>query len=543
MQLRLAEMSVLAVTVLLVLSATAPGMVAGAGAVSDQQSPALGTANADLVSADTFLNASQDVTVWDRAALPLRVNTENAVTTVEGPSTYIYNDEIGEPPLNKDTVGVFETGSEISLEFDRRTGAGTDQFDGESVQLVAARVADDPDTSDVNESALADEARNITADEALDRLLAQNRSGEQLNRNFTFSVADTGEIDNGAVTTSFTPSEPGAYAFMLVASDNGEGVSVENGNASLSEDVRILGADAAPVQAATATAIPSESTVDPGENVTFGVESGLADQQTSHTVVLFNESELASQETTFNVDGELNTDLRADDVTIEHSVQSIDGVARLDADSQVMGVDLTDRSRSGTVGLTSLVQFLANETNQTAPDTTATGDAVLNASVTSVVNDSGSTTLDVGTSGNWSNGTYEYLYIAGTNDTNQFSTTKGNITVGAAEPEPEPREEVQLNLTVNRTEVEVNESIRLSVTRPNGDPVSDYQFSTGGPLVDAPRSEFNLITTAAGNYTIEVSKKPTDTETFLNDSVDITVNEASTGGGGDEVELTPGGIN
>lgn len=538
MQLRFAEMSALAVAALLVLSATVPGVVAGIGVPPDGQHAALDGPTEDFVSADTFLNASQNVSVWERAALPLRVQTDNAVTTVEGPTTLIYTDDTGEAPLNKDTFGVFETGSTITLEFDRRTGAGTDQFDGEQVQLVAARVADAPDTSDVNTS----DEQNISASEALDRLLAQNRSAEQVNRNFSFTLADTGTIDNGAVTTSFTPDDPGTYAFMLVASDSGGAVSVSNGNASLSEDARILGVDATRVQAASASATPTDSTVDPGENVTFGLESNLGDQPTNHTVLLYNESVLSQQETTIVVDGDietivddgLNGNFSSDNVTIEHSVQSVDGVSQLDAGTQVMGVDLTDRSERRSVSLQSLIDRLANESGEEPPETVATGDTVLNASISAVRSDNGTATVDVGTGENWTTGTYEYVYIATTDDPDEFSTDKGTVTVGeVSEPEPGPEPtEVQLTLDANRTNVNVSQAIRFTVTGA-GERIENAQITLGNQTVETNANGRATIRPGeAGNFTAEVTKADTEDVVYLSDTVEIVVTAAPGEGGG-----------
>jgi len=542
-------MSALAVAVLLVFSATAPGVVAGVGDPAEEQRSALSPTNAEFVSADTFINSSQNVSVWERAGLPLRVDTDGAVTTVEGPETLIYTDSTGEAPLNKDTLGVFEPGSTISVEFDSRVGAGTKQFDGEEVQLVAARVADDPDTSDLNTST----EQNISASEALDRLLSQNRTGEQINRNFTFSIADTGTIDGGAVTTSFTPDEPDTYALMLVTSDSGQAVSVSNGNASLSEDVRVLGVDAVPVQAASGSASPSESTVDPGENITFKSQSNLGDQETSHTVLLYNESTLSSEETTIVVDGDIRTlidegmdgNIRSDNVTIEHSIQSVDGVARLDAGTQVMGVDLTQRSERRSVSLQSLIDFVANESGEEAPETVSTADTVLNASVSSVRSDDGTATVNVGTGENWTDGTYEYVYIATTTDPGEFSTDKGQVTVGSeAEPEPPEPEptEVQLDLSANRTDVNVPQAIQFTVTG-GGERIANAQITLGSETVSTnSNGRATIRPSEAGTFTAKVTKADTENNVYLSDTVEITVEAApDEGGGGDGPPAGGGG--
>jgi len=545
---RLAEISALVAALLLVLSATAPGMVAGVGASAGGQSPALSTTTADnFVPADSFLNASQNVSVWERAGLPLRINTENAATTIEGVNTEISSDETGSVPLNKRTIGVFETGSTISLEFEERTGAGTDQFNGQTVQLVAARVSDNPDTSNLNESA-SNEAMNLTTSEALERLLSQNRTASQVNRNFTFTVADSGEIQNGAITTEFEPNEPGTYAFMLVTSESGgEAVSETNGNLSLTDDAEILGVDAAPVQSATASATPSDDTIAPGENVTFDLDSNLADEQTGHAVMVYNESVLSDQTITIDVEGDLDAfvensidgNVSGDDVSIDHSIDAVDGVAQIEDGTNVMGVTLENRTEQRTVSLPGLIEFLANESGQEAPETISTGDVVLNASVSTALTEGNQAELDVGTTANWTEGSYTYVYIA-TNETGDFSTDKGEVTVeNISEPEPE-LDEVQLNLTANRTDVEVNESVELTVTRPDGTPVSDFQLSVNGYMFRSDGDIINFSSGvplrfgAAGNYTVTASKPATDTEEFLNDSVEITVEapEPDDGDGG-----------
>ncbi|QKY20482.1 PGF-pre-PGF domain-containing protein [Halolamina sp. CBA1230] len=471
------------------------------------------------------------------------------MTTIEGPNTQIYTNETGSFPLNKQTLGVFETGSTISLAFKDRTGAGTKQFDGQTAQLVAARVSDDPDTSNLNESAI-DEAGSLTAPEALERLLAQNRTISQVNRNFTFTVADNESIEDGAVTTEFEPSESGTYAFMLVTSESGgKAVSETNGNISLMNDTRVLGVDAAPVQAGTASATQLNSDVDPGENVTFDLQSNLADEQTSHAVMLFNESVLADQTTTINVKGDLDTLLEngfdanasSDNISIDHTIDAIDGVARLEAGTDVMGVTLANRTEQRTVSLPGLIEFIANESGQEVPETISSGDVVLNASVSTALTEGNATEIDVGTSATWTAGNYTYVYVATTNDSDEFSTEKGEVTIGnVTEPgvDPEP-EEIQLNLTANRTEVTVGQAIGFSVTGAS-DPVADAEITLGNQTATTNASGQAVIRpTEAGNYTAEVTKASTDTETYLRDTLDFVIetepddgDDPPAGGGG-----------
>jgi hypothetical protein len=384
---------------------------------------------------------------------------------------------------------------------------------------------------------------NVTTNEAVNLLLAQNLSSEEANENFTFYAPEPGQIDsNGAASFSFTPDKPGQYAFVLVASDNGDAVSVTQGNISLSGDAQVLGVDGAPVQKAQATASAQNDPVDPGENITFDVDSNLNANEVNHTIVVFDEDELRDQSSTVTIHDAIDSDLTADNVTVDHSVKSVDGVARVENGAQVMGVDLSDGTVSRSVTIASIIDFLANETNQTAPDSTATGDVVLNASTTSVVDKPSSTTVDVGTSENWTNGTYTYVYIASTNNTSEFSTTKGTVTVG------KPKD-VQLSISVNRTNVKVGQAFELTVIRSDdGTPVSGATVTINGETITTSNGKAVVHPSTAGDHTITATKPSTSTENYLKATRTLSVAAAATddddddgGGGGGQGGGSDGG--
>ena len=503
---------------LIVFSVVIPGLVGAAGmnereAVSGESF----TNTAEYVSSDEFVNSSANVSIWERAALPLRVDTSTATTTVDVPDTFVNvtTQGDGELSLNKRTLGVFNTSSTISVDLVDRTGANTTQFAGEDVQLVVARLnetGERPNTSDVNST--------MTTGEAIDRLVGENLSSEEVNSNFTFLPTKSDQIaSDGSVSFDVQPDAPGHYAFVLVASDDGNAVSVQDGNVtSVDDGARILGVDGAPVQAAEASATPSEERVPRGENATFTLDSNLDADSVNHTVVVFNESVLRNQRTTITIEDEIDGNLSSENVTIEHSVESVDGVAHIDSGTSVMGTDLSDRTVDQSVTLASVIDRLANETNQTAPTTTATDDVVLNASMTAV-EASNSTTLNVTTGENWTNGSYTYLYIASTDDSSQFSTTRGSMTVG-----PKSLNPVQLEITADKTTVKVDGTVQVTVTRPDDTPVSGANVTFAGNTVQTDANgQASIKPSQAGSVPVSVSKANTTTETFLSDSLTLSV--------------------
>lgn len=508
---------VLSTVFILLLSSAGPALAAPQPTI--EQSSTL-TAS----TSDEFINTSSNVSVWKRAGLPLRTDTSNGATTLDVPDTIlnVTSLEGAEGSLNKRTLAVYNTGSTISLSFQSRQGADTSQFKNDNVQLLVGRLKG----KNAAPTDISADSSDFTLSEALDLLSGANLTSEEVNANVTFTGVKSTTLDsNGEATFSVNPEAPGQYVFVLARTTSGNGFSVSDGNVSLDGSVQIVGTDAAPVQATAATATPGATQYTAGDNVTFTVDSGLAASNVNHTVILVDEGTLRDQQFAVTVEGELDQNLSAENVSVTHTIKSVNGVARLDAGASVMGVSLEDQRVSRQVALSTIIDFVANNTNRTLPNHAATGSVVLNASVTSATNASSSTQLTVETAKNWTGGTYTYVYVASTNNSTQFSTVDGTVDIAAKN-----KTEVELNVTANRTSLTVGQHIKLTVTRPDGTPVEGATVTIDGQTVTTgPDGTVTVKLSKSGKFTVSVTKADTLSKTFLTDTIDVSVAKRSTG--------------
>jgi PGF-pre-PGF domain-containing protein len=116
---------------------------------------------------------------------------------------------------------------------------------------------------------------------------------------------------------------------------------------------------------------------------------------------------------TANVAGELDQDVQASDVTLEHSIESVNGVRKVRGSPTMLGSEFGDGRVGGVTQMTEVVDFLAEGADVNAPATDVTANADrLDASMVAVGSASSSTTLTVDTYGNWSTGQYRYVHLA-----------------------------------------------------------------------------------------------------------------------------------
>lgn len=505
-------LAVLLIAVLVVTSVAMPAFAAGLA--NDDTQRVTGTA---FASNSEFINTSDSVSVWKRAGLPLRADASAGVETVDVADVFVdvTTDSNPEASLNKRTVAVYDTSSSIPLHYESRTGANTSQFGGSNVTLLVARL-------DENRSSFADVSGNETfgLTWAIDRLSGDNLTSEAVNSNFTFFKAGTKQLSaSGSVDFNYNPSTPGQYVFLLVRpTSETAGVSVTNGNVSVSGEVQIIGSDAAPVQAASATVTPGKTTYNAGQNVTFDVNSnlGAGAAEVNHSIVVFREDVFKNQAFHVTVNDELDENLSMKNVTVTSSIEGVNGVATTDGQVTVMGTTVGDGRVARTVSITQIVDFVANESSRTTPDTSTTTNAiVMDASAAAVANQGDSTTLTVETFENWSAGHYTYVYVASTNQSDEFATKTGTVAVANRRP-------VQLSVTANRTSLTVGQAVKLSVTR-NGTPVEGATVTIDGRTLTTGGDGAVTVTLAtAGNFTAEISKEDTLTEDYLSTNITVT---------------------
>lgn len=405
------------------------------GAVADDATPGHAA-----ISGDNFLDVSNNVEMWDGAALPLRVDPQKGQTVVDNAETFIRVEEDGaDGPRNRQKRAVYGTSTPLTLNFDDTAGAPTDQFNGNETSLLVARL--DKDSPRVRQ--ILNDNAALTVSQALQLITGQNANG-----NATFAQQSAGTISGGSLSTDYdastgTASGPGVYLFFLVQDYNetsggwdgniaNSGVEVDaSGDLTVRSPVRLLGVDGALVQKTVASAAPTRETVVGGADIEFEVDSTLPAEQVNHTVVVYDKETYTSSIKRTTVRN-LTADLTSEDVTIERQIADVNGVADVGAQSSLAGIELDNGKVSGPVGGINIIDFVAEQLAADEPvDGVASDPVTMDASVTSI-RASDPRTLTVGTFGNWSPGTYRYVYMATGDDTATVATKTGTIEIQRA---------------------------------------------------------------------------------------------------------------
>jgi len=371
------------------------------------------TVGATPVAESQSISVTENVDVWERSPLTLRTTSEGP-TTIAAPQTFINVESAatGDLSLNKRTMTVHERNESINMSFEPRIGAGTRALAGDEAQLLAVKLDEAPttegaDTSDISRS-LGDvfaNNSNITSSELLD-----DPEG-------VGTISDEGELD-----ASYTPESGGAYAFVLVTVDDGQGLSVSDGNASVDGDVTVVGVEQAIVQDNASTVEPTQSPATPGDDVTLDVDTEIEDENATHAVVLVRQDELQRQSSTVTVSGELNENFSQDQVSVENSFDGVSGVATVGENTGLAEGDLSEGQSIPPIGLQGLFGMVITDA-----ESDADGD-VIHASTT-VVNGDADATVTVQTLDSWPNDEYQYVHVAVGNESGTINSDSGTVTL------------------------------------------------------------------------------------------------------------------
>ncbi len=420
------------VVALLVVTGTVPVVTAGAF-TGEPTEPRAATSGSE------FVDASDDVEVWSRAALPLRTNPNDGDTVIKNVDPFVEVPAIspGKVRLDKDRVAVYDDEAEIQLRFRGGTGYGTSAFAGEDVQLVAAHVEEDTQAA----RQLLSSSSALTTTRALDLL-----TGSDVNDDVHFDlVEDYGTLDgSGEITGTYDLADEdrgaGFYVLFLVQDHRGgnawgvtdRGFEESNGELAVENASRVLGVDVATVHQRPAEASLERTTYTAGDDLTFDVDAKQGDGDVTHAVVVYNRRQFDNTDVTVTVDGDLNQ-LSDDDVSIEREIEDVNGVATVSGSPGVFGLgNLRDGQVSGLISGARLVDFVAEQAGSDAPLNGTTSDAVtLDASVT-VVDGGDTEEVTVETFENWSTGQYGYLYVATGENSRELTTTRGDLTITPA---------------------------------------------------------------------------------------------------------------
>lgn len=382
--------------------------------------PVTGAAPAPQVDSGSSVGVSvtDNVSVWERAPLPLRTDP-GGPTQVQGMSLFfnVPQQNTGDVPLNKPTLSVYNKSEPVTMEFESSLGAGTESFAGDDAQLVAVQME--------NESSMQRFSDGFSITEVRD--LVRNDS-EAVSVEVLDDEAGVGAIDqDGRLNVSYTPEESGSYVFMLATVESGDGFTTDGESLRATSDVTVVGMDGALVHDTSSTVEPVSKRVAAGEKAKFHVDSNLEADNVTHGIVVYRQSELVSQRATATLEGDLDSDLTTDQLTVETTLDRISGTTTTSDDASLLGVDLSDDRFSLPLTLGGLFDVVATET-RSGQAQGQSGENVLHASTT-VVESGPSGVVAVQTGEDWPNGDYRFVHVATAENGSQISTNDGRITV------------------------------------------------------------------------------------------------------------------
>ena len=396
----------------------------GAAACADPQLQSVTDRSFEFFEEEVQLSQLQPVCLWERAALPLRADDDDAATSVRNLQAFVRTAGAGDVPINRPRLSVYQQGEAFDLQFESTTGADVSRFADAETQLLVVR----------------GEEASTDFEVGLD-----NSTGEgQLSVDAaSIRVVDTPALDaDGELNHSFTPPSSGDYTFVLVRNDFGSGVSVDDADEiRVDGGVTVIGVESVPVQNEEASADTTEPSYPAGSNVTFLLDSELRDGRTNHTVVLYNDTRFADSTATIAVDGNLSDSLTGDlssgEVTVEHSIRSLNGFVLADVGVSALGFEVTAQNRSGRVDPSPFIDSATSEFGLSDQATVTTTDdaTLLNGSVVVVQGDS-DTTVDVPTFRNFSTGSYRYVYVSQRGS--EVSSDTGTVDLTTPTPTPTP---------------------------------------------------------------------------------------------------------
>lgn len=425
----------LAIVLSVVIVAGAAGGASGAVDDAPTTQPA--------VSGDDFRDVTPNVEVWERSALPLRLNAADASTAVGNTNGFVNVESFGtgDVPTDREQQTVYDADSTVTVEFETKLGADTSSFANQDAQLLVARLDEDAPATE----RLLDGSTAMMATQAM--MLYDT---EYANANASFRLVSAGQTDGGGELSveydlAADGRGPGLYVFFLVQDydraaetwgSTDRGFEVVGDELRVVSQGRVLGTEATLVQRTGATAMPTRSVYTAGDDLAFDVDAAqTTDSETvTHAVVVYNRTDYESARVLTEISGDVSGPPAPEQVTVRRQIVGVNGVSRLDRTTLFDTVTL-DNGRVARIGSgVSTVDFVAEQLDSADPLDETTGDPVtLDGSVTVVEGDD-TETVTVGTRSNWSTGTYQYLYIASGADTSEIMTATGTFTIERATP-------------------------------------------------------------------------------------------------------------
>ena len=408
---------ILAVLLLLSTVAGTVGADEPADLVSEPDRNTALTTEPGVAAAVTTINTTENVSTWNRAGLPFRIDDPDAAWTAPtGAVTVEYAPEnTGQIDARRTATAVYRPGT-ANASFQSVTGAGTSQFAGEEAQLVVARL-----------NATATAAPTPTAGSLGDLRSLLDPSTDEFNA--TYTVTDAGPIDDsGRLETTVPLKRPGNYVVFLATGGN---FTAADGDLSLDGSGTVVGVDTAVVERAAAAVTDASAAVEPGADASVTVAP--ATNGTNVSVVLYHERTWVNSRTAVTVTDRITAGPGPPNATIGHSITAINGRTAVATPVRVAGTTYGD-GRFSRATASELIDLVANRDASSAapPNTTVIGDGTrLDAAVVAERNVSGATAIAVPTREDWSEGAYRWIVTADANRTSGPRTATGTLTVAS----------------------------------------------------------------------------------------------------------------
>lgn len=407
-----------------------PFTIVGAAGAAPTENPALSgnTLEANFIEEgdNQFTNVSDDLIVWERSFLPLRADTtaDSAKTVIENHDLSFKDNRSGVPEetlANRPETAIFEKET-IPVEFRSGTGANTDSFGDRDAQVIVASFGENKDTADV---ASADQLNDVVSP-AFDGDLSKLRT-EAANRDVTFTVEDK-QLEDGELTYNLDPDTAGPYVVMVALPRDGNGFDTDNGLLTLPGSATLMGVETVMVQD-SASEIDTPNRVEPGDNINLDLSTDLTGDVT-HSVVVYDEDTFVDddEKTAARLDEDISSSLTTDDIVLEHSIASVNGVGEMTDSGTLFGTSVSQRTVTGTVALADIIDQLSDETNVNINRET-TGSTELDASGVVKPNIGTDTEMTIQTYGNWSEGTYRIIHVAENGTVEGIATSTNTLEI------------------------------------------------------------------------------------------------------------------
>ncbi|WP_049920631.1 PGF-pre-PGF domain-containing protein [Haloferax sulfurifontis] len=453
----------------------------------------------DTVDDDQLTQASENISVWDGAFLTLRPDDTDprldsaAAYQVQSVNTYV---RVGGPEqsLRKNPMYVYNVGQEVPFTFAGSNAGAPRAIEDQDVQLVAAKLEKGASIP----RSISGVAETLTSDDSVTSSVVGSAQGAADDNSF-----------------AFTPDESGMWMFAVVTVDDGNGFSDANGDGNLETDgnVTFVGVDALPVQQGSSS-VSAPSPAGNGQNVTVTVDASSLDAtEVSHTVAIFNESDLSNYDQTINA-----TDRSS--ISLETEIARVNGTSQMPADANVMGVTPGSQSFVGSQTAMSIFDRFNDSTSQfddvrvVSPGATVYGSAV-----TKVAGNR--TTVEVPIPDGATPGDYVVMHVATNQSGTESVTNRAPLQVA---------ESVQLNLTANTTTPVAGDDVEFTVTREDtGAAVQNAEVTVGDTTVQTDANGVAVVTVpTAGEYDAIASKNVTNGEAFADATLALDVFEPAT---------------